>query len=570
MNTKDAATCLEEIARLLELKGENPFKIRAYTGAARTLRASKLDLSEIAAKAKAGDIRGIGKAISAKLDTLVQTGDLPYLNELRAEFPPGVRELLLIPGLGAAKVRGLVGDLGVQSPGELEYACVENRLIALKGFGAKLQARILAGIRARRRYRDRFRLPEALDAARALRGLLTSAGSVRAEWTGELRRFRETVGGIAFLVGGMSPAEAEARLKTCPDVDRIRMAPEGVDARFAGMPVLLRFADPASFAAAQVAYTGSEEHVEALCARATARGMRLTAAGLVGNDGPTPTEDEEALYRLLNLPLVPPELREDRGEIEAAEGGDLFDDLVREKDILGILHLHTTWSDGACSVREMAEAARRAGIEYIGVTDHSRGAVYANGLQPEDVLRQHIEIDALNREMAPFRIFKGIESDILPDGRLDYDDDILDRFDFVIASVHSSFRQPAEQMTERILRAVRNPFTTILGHPTGRLLLAREPYAVDMNRVLDAAVEVGTAIELNANPQRLDLDWRLLARARQLEVPVPICPDAHSAEGLTDIFFGIGIARKGRLTPKDVPNCLSADDIAEFFRRKRG
>ncbi len=570
MNVKEAAVCLEEIARLLELKGENPFKVRAYTGAARTLRTTKLGLAEFVEQAGAGKIRGIGKAISGKLDTLLQTGDLPYLDELRAAFPEDVRELLLVPGLGAAKVRTLIEKLDIHSLGELEYACTENRLIALKGFGSKLQAKVLAGIRARRRYRNRFRLPEALEAANEVHALLKSLGDVDMQFepAGELRRFLETVDGLDFVAGGASASEVTAHLETRNEIGPVQSAPDGAVFHFAGMPVRLHFADPTRSAAVLVVCTGSAAHLEALRRRAQARGLRLGPGGLTRDGVLLETPDEARVYAALGLPPVPPELREGRGEIEAAEHGCRFDDLVRQKDLLGVLHLHTTWSDGALSVREMAAAAQRAGFEYLGVTDHSRSAFYANGLQPETVLRQHEEIDTLNRELAPFRIFKGIESDILPDGSLDYDDDLLARFDFVIASVHSSFGLPADRMTERIVRAVRNPFTTILGHPTGRLLLAREPYAVDMERVLEAAAEAGTAIELNANPHRLDLDWRLLPRARELGVPVPICPDAHSSEGLGDVFFGVGTARKGGLTPAHVLNCLPAEQLAAFFRRK--
>ncbi|NOY81049.1 MAG: DNA polymerase/3'-5' exonuclease PolX [Kiritimatiellaeota bacterium] len=571
MNVKEAAVRLEEIARLLELKGENPFKVRAYTGAARTLRATKLDLPEFVEQAGAGKIRGIGKAISGKLETLLQTGSLPYLDELRAAFPESVRELLLIPGLGAAKVRALIEDLGVHSLGELEYACIENRLVALKGFGNKLQSKVLAGIRARRRYQNRFRLPEALEAADGALALLKSVGNgdARFETAGELRRFLETVNGLDVLATGASTSKVTEHLESRKDIGPVRHTPDGATFRFAGIPVRLHFADRARAGAALVLCTGSKAHVEGLRRRAQTRGLRLGPDGLIRDDTPVETPNEAEVYTALGLPPIPPELREGRGEIEAAEHGRRFDNLVQRKDLLGVLHLHTTWSDGAGSLAEMAATAQRAGMKYLGVTDHSRNAFYAHGLQPDDVLRQHEEIDALNRELAPFRIFKGIESDILPDGSLDYDDELLARFDFVIASVHSSFGQPADRMTERILRAVRNRFTTILGHPTGRLLLAREPYAVDMKRVLEAAAETGTAIELNANPHRLDLDWRLLARARELGVPVPICPDAHSPNGLGDVFFGVKTARKGGLTPADVLNCLPTDEVAAFFRRKR-
>jgi len=577
MTAEQAADVLDEIAALLELKGESPFKSRAYARAARTLRRMGGDLAEVVEAARKGEIAGIGAGIAARLEELLDKGRVEYLEELRAAFPEGVREMLRIPGLGPRKVATLYRELGVQSLGELEYACVENRLVELKGFGPKMQSKILDGLRRLLQYRTLYRLPEIMDAGNHACAALQKAG-VRCVPTGAFRRFCETAAAAEVLAVG---ADAEEVASVLRQIGRARLKP-GIavpeDAPAAVVACRTRLGTPVrAYCAAEsdgvwawLCTTGASEHIAALRARAEARGFEWRANGLFRDGKQVELESEEEVYGLLGLACVPPELREGRGEIEDAQQEDAFRGLLTSADLRGILHVHSFWSDGLASIAELAEAVRAMGMSYLGITDHSRSAGYAGGLSAERVRAQHEEIDRLNEQFAPFRILKGIESDILPDGSLDYDEETLAAFDFVVASVHSSFGMSEEQMTERLVRAVENPFTAILGHPTGRLLLAREGYRVDLERVLEAAARTGTAVELNANPHRLDLDWRWHRRARELGVRIAICPDAHSLEGLEDtIRFGIGIARKGGLRRTDVVNCWSVEEAVAFFRRKR-
>jgi len=493
----------ELLAALLTLKGEtDPARIRAYQERAR---------AEFAA---------VGRSTT--------------LDELREQVPPGLAEMLRVPGLGAAKVRLIHEELDIDSLAELETAASDGRLAALRGFGAKTAENIRRGIAALREGTEYRLLHHAIDEAEAIaRNLAALPGVRRVEIAGAVRRRCELIRDLDFLV----VQDERRELRTPPGV---RLTPT----------------TPPNAGLALLRATGSDAHVAGLEERAAARGLSLVA-------GSWP--DEESVYRALGLPWIAPELREGLGEIQAAAEGRLPRLLV-QSDLKGLLHCHTNYSDGTTTVAEWAEASRAAGYSWMGITDHGESSAYASGLRAEDVGRQHVEIDLANRRYDDFRLLKGVEADILADGSLDYGPAVLDRFDFVIASIHTRFGMTGGEMTARVLKALDDPHTTILGHPTGRLLLSREPYAIDLDRVMERAAERGVAIELNADPHRLDLDWRLVRRARALGVTISLGADAHSVAGMSNVAVGVAIARKGWLSVDEVVNTRDADGFLDFAR----
>ena len=572
MDRKDVATALEEVAVLLELKGENPFKIRAYNQAARTISGLEADLGELVAGGGLAQVKGVGKTIAAHVTQLVEEGRLDYAEELKASFPSGLLELLNVPGLGPKKVKTLHEDLGISSLGELEYACRENRLVTLKGFGAKTQANVLKGIDNLKKYRGRFLWAEA--EVQALKLVETLAGCPwvgRVEMAGSFRRRKEVVKDLDLVVSTGEPNRTTEYIKGLDLVESVDAAGETkVAFRLkAGLNVDLRLVPEEAFAFALHHFTGSKEHNTEMRRRAKERGFKLNEYGLFDEAGGVmAARDEGEVFGLLDLPFIPPELREGLGEIEAAEAGSL-PELIEPADLNGLFHVHSNFSDGSMSVAEVVAGCRELGYGYAGLSDHSRAAFYAGGLTVEDLERQRAEVDQARLAHPGFHLFWGIESDILPDGSLDYPEEVLARFDFVIASVHSNFKMSSRDMTARLVKAARNPYTTILGHVTGRLLLAREPYELDLTAVLEAAAESGTAMEINANPHRLDLDWREMRRARKMGLKMMICPDAHSPQGLGDARFGVMAARKGWLTKADVLNCLTGGEMAEYLAARK-
>jgi len=508
---------LEHIAAFLELKGESAPRVRVCQDAARR-----------------------------ELET---TGRSTTLDELREQIPPGLVEMLGISGLGVAKVRQIHERLHIESLVELEDAAADGRLAALPRFGRKTAENVRKGIAALRQASALRLLHHALDEAQGIAQALAALEGVRrVEIAGSVRRRLEIIRDLDFVVVHAGEGMREALIKRLDDAPGvIELAGKGgaVTLRFASGAVAQVFlATEADAGLTLVRATGSADHVAQLEARFT------------GAPGACP--DEETVYRAAGLPWIPPELREGMGEIEAAAAGRL-PRLLEQRDLKGFLHCHTNYSDGTTTIAEWAAACRAGGYEWMGITDHSESSAYAGGLRAEDVTRQHAEIDAENRRYSDFRVLKGVEADILADGSLDYGPAVLDQFDFVIASIHTRFAMTEPEMTERVLRALDDPHTTILGHPTGRLLLARDPYAIDLERVLCRAAERGVAVEVNADPHRLDLDWRWVRRARELGVPISLGADAHSVAGMTNVAVGVGIARKGWLAAEDVLNTRDAE-----------
>jgi DNA polymerase (family 10) len=562
---------LEDIAVLLELTGENPFKSRAYMNAARNLEKIESDLNEVVQEGKIYEIEGIGDAIGKKIVELMTTGKLEYYDKLKTSVPPGHLEMLKISGLGPKKIHTLYEQLEIKTIGELEYACHENRLIELKGFGKKSQENILAGIEKLKVYKERRLYAEVEGQAEALLKSLKEYKDISAiSIGGSLRRGNETVKDIDILASSSNPeklARAFANLDEVASVVASGETKVSVNLK-SGVNADLRIVTKDEFPYALHHFTGSKEHNTAMRGRAKDMGIKMNEYGLFRGEKNILCRSEEDIFSALNLQFIPPELRENMGEIEAAEKG-VLPSLVEEKDVQGLFHIHTNFSDGTDTLESIVLAAKKMGLKYIGISDHSRSAYYAGGLKVEDVQRQHELIDNLNDKHAPFYIFKGTEADILPDGSLDYDEGILARFDFVIAAVHSNFNMSAIEMTGRIKKALQNNYTTMLAHPTGRLLLSREPYALNIMEIIDAAAQFGKALELNANPHRLDLDWRNCIHAKKKGVKIAINPDAHQTAGLQDISFGIKIARKGWLEKGDCLNCLNLKRMKAYLLNKQ-
>lgn len=570
MTNAQIAAALEEIGTLMELQGANAFRSGAYHAAARAI--DNLT-DEIVDRIRAGDfgaIPGVGSALREKIVSLVTTGSIPQLEELRAATPPGWLDMLRVPGLGPKKVRTLA-DNGIGDLAGLKAACDEGRVATIKGFGKKTQDNIKNGIAFLDQVGGRIRI----DVADQLAGPIVAAlrrvpGVVRVEACGSLRRRKETIGDLDFLVAAPQPDPAMDAFAALPGVVQVIargdtltsvLLPVGAGPAAKTLRADLRVVGEAQFPFALHHLTGSKEHNKAMRARAQAADKKLNEYELTGASCTSETE----LFAALGLAYIPPELREDTGEIAAAEAGTL-PRLVELRDLQGVFHNHTTASDGANSLAEMAEAAQELGFRYLGIADHSQSLVVARGLSPERVRAQRREIDALNAEFEEFRLFHGIECDILPDGSLDYDDEVLAGFDYVVASVHTHFNQSRDEVTARVIKAIRHPAVTMLGHATGRLILQREGYPVDLDAVLKAAAEAGTMIEINAQPKRLELDWVHARRAKELGIPIVINPDAHCCEDLALVRYGIDVARRAWLSKADVFNTKSLRQVETALR----
>ncbi|HEY5546099.1 MAG TPA: DNA polymerase/3'-5' exonuclease PolX [Gemmatimonadaceae bacterium] len=574
MDPQVAAHRLNEIALLLEVRGENPFKSRAFATAARTVQGLEdEDIAPLVRSKAIADLPGIGSTTFAVLADLVETGDSEYLDQLRETTPEGLVEMLRIPGLGPARIHRIHTGLGLETVADLEAAARDGRVASLSGFGEKTAAKILRGIAVLRETSGQLlHSVAAAEGNRLRRTIGKLVGVTRIEIAGSLRRTAEIVRDID-LVAGCSGAipDVSTAVTRVPGVQEVigGSGPSLTLRLINGVRADLHCVADASFPIALWRAIGSKEHCDLVIDRLRARGFAIREDRLLDAQGKVVADaDEETLYRSAGLAWVPPELRENRGEVEAATDGTL-PALIALEDLRGALHCHSNYSDGTTTILQMAQAAQARGWSYLGISDHSQSASYAGGLDRDAVLRQHDEIDRLNQDFDGFRVLKGIEADILADGTVDYADDLLDRFDYVIGSVHSRFSMGMTQMTERILKAMNDPRLTIVGHPTGRLLLAREPFSINMDAIMEFAAEQGVALELNCDPHRLDLDWRWLQIARKRGVTIEVGPDAHSPDGLSYLDFGICIARKGWLEAGDVLNTRGADDVLRFARSRR-
>ncbi|HET9377020.1 MAG TPA: DNA polymerase/3'-5' exonuclease PolX [Chthoniobacterales bacterium] len=570
---------LETIAQLLELKGENPFKIRAYTNAARALETYSGNFPKLVEENGLRELTGIGDAIAKKIAEYAVTGKLEYFEKLRSDFPESLFELFEVQGLAGKKIKVLWEKLQVKSIAELEVACRDGRVAELPGFGAKTAENLLRSIERRTKRAGRHLLSEASLMVNQLIAHFKDHPDVsQISAAGSLRRAKETIGDIDLLIATKEPARITEHFITSHLIERILAKGETKTSVILkdGMQADLRVVANHEFPFALAYFTGSKEHNVALRGRALQRGWTLNEYRLGPDPGAKevpeaipPIRTEEQLYQALGLAFVPAELREANGEIEAAERNEL-PHLIEWSNLRGTFHSHTYASDGRNSLEEMADAARELGLQYLGIADHSKSSFQAHGLEEKQLMEQVSRIRELNKSFDDdFKVFAGVECDILRDGTLDFADEVLSQLDFVVASVHSVMSLSEREMTDRMIRAMENRFVTMLGHPTGRLLLSRDASEVDLPAIIEAAARTKTIIELNANPRRLDMDWRFWRLAKSKGVLCSINPDAHSIAGLEDLWFGVQIARKGWLQREDVINCLPLNRIEKAIYAKR-
>lgn len=578
MDKDQVSAILIEIGTLLELQGENAFRVSAYHNGARAVKQLSEDLDTIVREGRLREVPGIGETLRDIITILITTGRLPFYEQLKAKIPAGLLQMLRIPGLGPKKVKTLHEQLAIDSLEKLRLACERGSVAALKNFGVKTQSKILEGLAFLDQIGNRVRLDQAEYVAKGLFNAIKNlAGVNRVSICGSIRRRRETVKDIDLLVSSENADAIMQHFVKLPEIVRVtgqgpkkssviveKTLPNGTRVT---LNADLRVVSDVHFPFAQHYFTGSKEHGVAMRVRAIQRGLKFNEYELAGESHSIPCNNEIDIYRALDLDYIPPELREDTGEIIAAETHTL-PDLIEACDIKGVFHNHTTASDGLNTLQEMAEAAKLLGLSYLGIADHSQSLAIANGLSSERLLKQIHEIDRLNKKTNNFRIFKGSEVDILADGTLDYDDDVLLNLDYVVASVHTHFAMSKEEMTSRIVKALHHPLVTMLGHATGRLILKRDGYAVDLDIVLQTAARTGTMIEINADPHRLDLDWIHCKRAKELGVRLVINPDAHSIDGLSNYCYGVDVARRGWLERSHVFNTLNVEEVAHQLKEK--
>ncbi|HKK44956.1 MAG TPA: DNA polymerase/3'-5' exonuclease PolX [Balneolaceae bacterium] len=580
VTNREIAERLREIYQLMQLAGENRFRAIAFDRAAQTIESLNDDINTYIENESLTDIKGIGNSIAEDIQSYAETGKIRVLKSLRERIPEGVIKWLDISGLGPKNIAKIHQELGISELNELKEACQDGRVAKLDGLGEKSAQKILKSIEWMEQFDERCRLDQAVAIAKPMYNFLKNKDGVKSiEIAGSLRRSTETIGDVDILIGAQEQ-HIDELFDAFVNHDLVVEVLGRGDTKSSirteeGRQVDLRIVKPEQFPAALMYFTGSKEHNVVLRQRARERGLSLNEYGLfelddngdTNFDAPIDYSSENDIYTKLDLHYIPPELREDRGEIEFYESNESMN-LVETSDIRGVIHAHSTWSDGKFSIKDMAEACLDRGYEYLGITDHSQTAAYAGGLSPDEIKKQWDEIDKLNEEFAnkDFRIFKGIESDILSDGSLDYEDELLEGFDFVVASVHNGLDMSRKKMMTRFRNAIKNPFTRIIGHPTGRLLLQRDGSELDMNELIELAAEHHTAIEINANPRRLDLDWRHGNKAKEANLMSSINPDAHSKKGIDNIPYGVRIARKAKFGKERVLNTKSADDVAEWFK----
>lgn len=571
MNSWEIAQIFYEIADLLDILGENPFKSRAYRKAAHILENTSLDIARLAGEGRLREVPGIGEALAKKIQELVETGRLSYYEGLSKKIPRSARQLLMIPGVGAKTAQILFRGLKITSLEELEEAAREQRLRELPGIGRKTEEAILQGLKALAEGRQGWLLNFAGTVAGAIESFLKKIpGVTRAGVAGSLRRGRETVGDLDFVAAAADPSLIVSTFTRAPFIQEVMAAEEATATVITkwGVRADLLVVGPDQFASALHHLTGSGEHNNILQGIARKRGWKLSEYGMnLGGQVVTPASEKD-LYKLLGMPCIPPELREGRGEIEAALAGNL-PALVEAGDIRGDLHTHTNWSDGVNDIEEIAVAARERGYGYLAITDHSQSLHVARGLTKERIRQQRLEIESINRRFDDFQLLAGIEVEILSDGSLDFDDGLLEEMDVVIASIHSGFKQDRETLTSRMIAAIHNKHVDIIGHPTGRLLGRRNSYQIDMGRVLDAAAETGTALEINASPDRLDLNDQYIRLGKERGVRFAINTDAHDRHCLEDMRYGVITARRGWAEKADIINTMPLSRLRKWLQEKR-
>lgn len=581
---QDVADQLNLVFQLMQLAGENRFKAIAFDKASQTISALDDDINEYISNKNLTDIKGIGKSIAQDIYLFAETGSMPVLDALQEKVPVGLIKWLDISGLGPKNILKIHEQFGITEIDELKVLIENGELAKLPGLGGKSAEKIAKSIEWMEKFDERCRLDEATNIAEAIfESLKNLEGVQNIEVAGSLRRAKETIGDIDILIAA-NEEFISGLFEVFTTHERVTEVLGKGDTKSSvrtkeGRQVDLRIVKPEHFAAALMYFTGSKEHNVVMRSRARDRGMSLNEYGLydlfengeTNWEAPHPFEQEADIYKLLGLNWVPPELREDRGEFDIYEKQKELP-LVQDSDIRGVIHAHSTWSDGKFSIKEMADACIERGFEYLGISDHSKTAAYAGGLSAEEVKQQWEEIDQLNKEFKSegtnFVIFKGIESDILADGSLDYEEDILSGFDFIVSSVHQTLDMPREKMMERFRNAIKNPYTRIVGHPTGRLLLKRNGSDIDLNELVALAAEHNTAIEINASPWRLDLDWSFGNKAKSVGLMTSINPDAHSIDGIDVMKYGVRIARKGKYEKERVLNTKSAEEVMEFFKAR--
>lgn len=581
MTNQDVAEKLREVYQLMQLAGENRFRAIAFDRAAQTIEGLNEEITKHIEEDTLTDIKGIGKSIAEDIKAFQETGTMPVLEALKEKVPKGLIEWLNISGLGPKNIAKIHKELGITEIIELKEACQSGAVADLPGLGQKSADKIIKSIEYLEQFGERARLDQALEIAEPVFEFVKNLKGVQqCEIAGSLRRYRETIGDID-IIASANPAEVSAIFDAFTGHDLVVEILGRGDTKSSvrtenGRQVDLRIVKPEEYPAALMYFTGSKEHNIVMRQRARERGMALNEYGLfklnddkeTDFDLPVATASESDIYQKLDLHFVPPAHREDRGEFDYYADHESME-LISESDIKGVIHAHSTWSDGKYSIKTMAESCMERGYEYLGISDHSRTAAYAGGLSIDDVKRQWDEIDELNDSFRSdgkdFVIFKGMESDILGDGSLDYPDEILKGFDFVIASVHSTLEMPHDKMMDRFKKAIENPYTTMLGHPTGRLLLKRDSSNIELNQIIEWAAERGVAIEINASPWRLDLDWRYGNKARESGLLTSVNPDAHTTEGIDDIRYGVMIAQKAKFEPARVVNTKNTDEFRKWL-----
>ena len=566
-------TILNQIALILEIKGENAFKIRAYRNGSELIENYGGDIVQITHDGKLNELKGIGKALASKIEEIVKTGQLSYFNELKSEFPDSFFELFEIANLGPKKIGKLYKDLQIDSIDKLEECCKNGEISKVSGFGKKSVDSIIESILFRKNNSKFFRLGDIAPIAESILEFLRQLPQTsQANIAGSYRRGKETVHDIDFIVASKLPDEIISEFTNMADISSVISKGKTKSSVYLknGIQCDLRVVSNSEFPFALNYFTGSKSHNVRMRSLAIKKGYSLNEYALSSKDKKVKNEihNESDLYETLGLSFIHPALREDQGEIEAAEISNL-PNLVRIENLKGTFHNHTTDSDGKNSLDEMAKAASELGLQYLGISDHSKSSVQANGLSEERLIKQIKDISQYNKtNKNDIKIFSGVECDILKDGSLDYDESILSQLDYCVASVHSSFSLSENEMTQRVIRAIESPFVTMIGHLTGRLLLLRKPYDINVSKIIDACAENNTIIEINANPRRLDMDWRWWKQAKDKGVKCSINPDAHKIEHFQFLHFGVKIAQKGWLESSDVVNCLPLDEIKKFLKNK--